>query len=72
MRINNPLLHPPIPQSKEIPKLGTLDGCPSTDLRGYVRPVDGNADGLAECDMGATYMIPAPRSGADKSSAYRI
>jgi CSLREA domain-containing protein len=27
--------------------------CPSTDGRGYVRPVDGNGDGVARCDSGA-------------------
>ncbi len=27
--------------------------CPPTDIRGYTRPVDGNADGNAGCDIGA-------------------
>jgi parallel beta-helix repeat protein len=27
--------------------------CPSTDIRGVWRPVDGDADGTTECDMGA-------------------
>lgn len=27
--------------------------CPATDQRGYHRPIDGNDDGVARCDMGA-------------------
>jgi hypothetical protein len=27
--------------------------CPATDERGYMRPVDGNGDGSASCDIGA-------------------
>jgi CSLREA domain-containing protein len=27
--------------------------CPATDQRGYARPVDGNGDGVAVCDIGA-------------------
>lgn len=27
--------------------------CPATDQRGYPRPVDGNADGISACDIGA-------------------
>ncbi|HNK63404.1 MAG TPA: choice-of-anchor Q domain-containing protein [Anaerolineales bacterium] len=29
------------------------DGCPQTDQRGFSRPVDGNGDGNAVCDIGA-------------------
>jgi len=29
------------------------DYCPATDQRGYLRPIDGNNDGVAVCDMGA-------------------
>jgi len=29
------------------------DGCPSVDQRGAPRPVDGNGDGVAACDIGS-------------------
>jgi hypothetical protein len=29
------------------------DACPATDQRGFPRPVDGNGDGNAVCDIGA-------------------
>jgi hypothetical protein len=32
---------------------GDNNGCPTTDQRGLPRPVDGNGDGVARCDMGA-------------------
>ena len=32
---------------------GTNAVCPATDYRGFPRPVDGNGDGTAICDMGA-------------------
>lgn len=32
---------------------GNPDNCPSHDQRGYLRPIDGNGDGIAHCDMGA-------------------
>jgi hypothetical protein len=32
---------------------GTNTGCPGTDQRGVARPVDGNHDGSAVCDIGA-------------------
>lgn len=32
---------------------GDPTSCPATDQRGFFRPIDGNGDGLAICDMGA-------------------
>ena len=32
---------------------GDPTNCPSTDQRGFPRPVDGNGDGVAVCDIGA-------------------
>ena len=32
---------------------GTNSGCPATDQRGVARPIDGNHDGSAVCDIGA-------------------
>lgn len=29
------------------------DNCPTTDQRGFSRPIDGNGDGIPRCDMGA-------------------
>jgi predicted outer membrane repeat protein len=32
---------------------GDPNNCPSSDQRGFYRPIDGNKDGTARCDMGA-------------------
>ncbi len=32
---------------------GNLGACPLTDQRGYSRPIDGDGNGISECDMGA-------------------
>jgi hypothetical protein len=39
---------------------GTNIGCPATDQRGVTRPIDGNRDGSAVCDIGA---VEAPPQG---------
>lgn len=43
---------------------GTNTGCPSTDARGVARPVDGDLNGTATCDVGAYEMTPADISTA--------
>jgi CSLREA domain-containing protein len=44
----------------------------ATDQRGYVRPVDGNGDGVAHCDMGAYEFnspgVPTPTPTATSTS----
>jgi len=37
---------------------GTNNGCPATDQRGVARPIDGNSDGSAVCDIGAVEASP--------------
>jgi hypothetical protein len=37
---------------------GSLAVCPATDQRGVTRPLDGNGDGIARCDMGAYEYVP--------------
>lgn len=44
---------------------GALAHCPSTDQRGYDRPIDGNSDGVAGCDIGAFEYDPT-RDGVKK------
>ena len=41
---------------------GTNSGCPATDQRGVARPVDGNRDGAATCDIGAVEAPPSWRA----------
>ena len=44
--------HAPLPGSPAIDG-GTNTGCPSTDQRGVSRPIDGDVNGTATCDVGA-------------------
>jgi len=44
--------HSLLPGSPAI-DVGNPTICPATDQRGYLRPIDGNGDGVARCDMGA-------------------
>jgi hypothetical protein len=39
---------------------GSPTVCPLTDQRGVTRPLDGNGDGTARCDMGAYEYNPGP------------
>ncbi len=51
---------------------GMNSGCPTTDYRGFGRPVDGNNDGIKTCDIGAfEYKAKSPGSSVcdDKPSA---
>ncbi len=48
------LTHAPLSGSPAIDRGGT---CPSTDQRGSMRPVDGDADGQALCDAGAVEVV---------------
>lgn len=40
---------------------GDPNNCPSTDQRGYYRPIDGDGNGTATCDMGAYEYGSSPR-----------
>jgi len=37
---------------------GEITGAPATDQRGVIRPIDGDLDGSAICDMGAFEFVP--------------
>ena len=40
---------------------GADNGCPSTDQRGLLRPIDGDGDGNKVCDIGAYEYEPPPK-----------
>src|SRR5690606_21106974 len=41
--------------------------CPSIDQRGAARPLDGDGDGIEECDLGS-YEAPPPATGTPPST----
>jgi len=43
---------------------GSPAGCPATDQTGFTRPMDGDGDGKALCDMGSVEYLPAGYSAA--------
>jgi hypothetical protein len=49
---------------------GTNTGCPSTDQRGVTRPLDGNLNGVAVCDIGAYERCPNKPAHIDGTSSY--
>jgi hypothetical protein len=44
-------------------------GCPPTDQRGFGRPVDGDDDGAAFCDIGAFELQPTARLSVSKAGS---
>ena len=49
-----------------------LDPCPETDQRGFDRPVDGNGDDIADCDIGAVEFVPEPSAALLHLSALGV
>jgi len=56
----NPVYYPLLAGSPAI-DAGSNDGCPAVDQRNVQRPLDGNGDGVALCDLGA---FERPKSAA--------
>lgn len=50
----------PLPGSPLIDAIAVA--CPANDQRGISRPQDGDADGVAYCDIGAVEVVPEPSS----------
>lgn len=64
--------HLPDPESPAIDR-GDAATCPATDQRGVVRPIDGDGDSVAACDVGAVEVEPGPcRNGLDDDGDGRI
>jgi hypothetical protein len=54
--IGNPAYIPLNPGSVAV-DAGTNHGCPSTDQRGWLRPYDGDGDGIPICDVGSFELV---------------
>ena len=52
--------HDLLPGSPAI-DVGDDIACPATDQRGEARPIDGDGDGMAHCDIGSVEFLPEPR-----------
>ena len=63
------LTHLPLPGSPAIDAGADSPTCPDLDQRGEIRPVDGDGDSTAECDIGA---VEAPEPGALASGALAL
>jgi predicted outer membrane repeat protein len=53
----SPAYYPLNPGSAAI-DAGTNTGCPAVDQRGQPRPIDGDGDGIAVCDVGSYEYVP--------------
>lgn len=60
------LTHQPSPTSPAL-DAGGATGCPATDQRGQTRPLDGNGDGTAVCDVGAVEFVDLCPSDPNKT-----
>jgi predicted outer membrane repeat protein len=64
----SPGIHDPHPSSPAIDS-GSGAACPTTDQRNFKRPVDGDNNGTARCDIGAVeYYEPIASVGASNNS----